>query len=59
MTDKQIQEIRQIIYDLTLCYDEKCDYSKGYLDGIFAMCKVFEIKAVRTELGMYVEDIGE
>ena len=56
MTDKQIKEIKQLIYDLTLYYDQKCDYSKGYLDGIFAICKVFEINAVRTELGVYVEE---
>ena len=55
MTDKQI-EIKQLIYDLHTYYDEKCDYSKGYLDGVFAMCKVFEINAVRTELGLYIEE---
>ena len=54
--DKQIKEIRQIIYDLTIYYDEKCDYSKGYLDGVFEMCKVFGINAIRTELGVYIED---
>lgn len=59
MTDKQIKEIRQLIYDLHTYYDEKCDYSKGYLDGIFDMCKVFGVNAVRTELSVYMEDMGE
>ena len=55
MTDKQL-EIEKLIYDLGIYYDEKSDYSKGYIDGVFAMCKIFEINAVRTELGMYIED---
>lgn len=60
MTDKQIiSTLNNLISELRDCYNEYSDYSKGYLDGLFELCQQLEIKAIRTELNLHIEQEDE
>lgn len=50
--------LKDMISELHDYYDEYCDYSKGYLDGLFEFCHRMNIPACRTELGLHI-DTGE
>lgn len=46
--------VKDIKQDFTSYYDYECEYSKGYLDCLWEVCKRVSISAERTEMNLHI-----
>lgn len=57
--DKRLiaEKIKELAQECRDFYGECNSYVKGYLDGLFELCRLLGIKATRNELSLHIEEV--
>lgn len=57
--DKKLiaENIKKLAQECLDFYGERNSYVKGYLDGLFELCRFLGIKATRSEFNLHIEEV--